>query len=95
MGNEIDLAVERQFRTINTMKVYVDNFQRMTTEAQLRKLFEGFGNVASVLIIRERPGGPSCGFGFVEMKKISEARTAIAALNGFRLGNLVLTVDEA
>lgn len=77
------------------MKVYVDNFHRETTEAQLRKLFESFGKVASVLIVRERPGGPSCGFGFVEMKERSEARTAITALNGSRLGSLMLKVDEA
>ena len=77
------------------MKVYIDNFQRKTTEAQLRKLFEGFGAVASVLIVRERPGGPSCGFGFVEMKEIIEARTAIMALNGTRHGSLVLKVVEA
>ena len=77
------------------MKVYVDNLQRKTTEAQLRKLFEGFGKVASVLIVRERPGGPSCGYGFVEMKETSEARMAIAALNGSLLGSLVLTVVEA
>ncbi len=77
------------------MKLYVDNLQRKTTEAQLRKLFEGFGKVASVLIVRERPGGPSCGYGFIEMREVSEARTAIAALNGSLLGSLVLTVVEA
>ena len=77
------------------MKVYIDNFQRQTTEAQIRKLFEGFGKVGRVLIVRERPGGPSCGFGFVEMNEVSEARTAIAALNGSRYDNLVLKVAEA
>ncbi len=77
------------------MRVYVDNFHQETTEAQLRGIFEGFGEVASVLIVRERPGGPSCCFGFVEMKEVSEARTAITALNGSRLGSLVLKVDEA
>lgn len=77
------------------MKVYIDNFHRATTEAELRKLFEGFGAVTSVLIVRERPGGPSCGYGFVEMTEIAEARSAITALNGSRLGSLVLMVDEA
>ena len=77
------------------INVYIDNFQQETTETQLRTLFEGFGTVANVLIVRERPGGPSCGYGFVEMKDSSEAQTAIAALNGSRLGRLVLTVEEA
>ena len=77
------------------MKVYIDNFHRATTEAQLRTLFEGFGRVTSVLIVRERPGGPSCGYGFVEMKEMLEARAAITALNGSQLGSLVLKVDEA
>lgn len=77
------------------MKVYVDNFQSKTTEAQIRTLFEGYGKVASVLIVRERPGGPSCGFGFVEMNETSEAKVAIAALNGSWFGSLVLRVDKA
>lgn len=77
------------------MKVYIDNFKQETTEAQLQKLFEGFGKVVSVLIVRERPGGPSCGFGFVEMKEVAEARTAITALHGTRLAGLVLKVAEA
>lgn len=77
------------------MKLYIDNLQRKITEGQLRKLFEDFGKVASVLIVRERPGGPSCGYGFIEMKEMSEARTAIRVLNGSRLGSLVLKVAEA
>ena len=77
------------------MNVYIDNFQQDTTEAQLRTLFEGFGTVANVLIVRERPAGPSCGFGFVEMTDSSEAQTAIAALNGSKFGRLVVRVEEA
>lgn len=77
------------------MRVYIDNFHRTTSEGQLQTLFEDFGTVASVMIVRERPGGPSCGFGFVEMQERSEARIAIAALDGSRLGSLVLTVEEA
>ena len=77
------------------MRLYVDNFQRKTTEAQLRKLFEGFGEVASIQIVRDRPGGASCGFGFVEMDDGSEARAAISKLNGSRRGSLLLRVEEA
>lgn len=77
------------------MNVYVDNFDRVTTEAQLRALFESFGTVLSVLIVRERPSGASCGFGFITMKEVVEANAAIAALNGARFGRLVLKVDEA
>lgn len=77
------------------MRVYIDNFPLAATEGQLQSLFEGFGTVASVHIVRERPGGPSCGYGFVVMKEPAEAQTAIAALNGFRLGGLLLKVDEA
>lgn len=77
------------------MNVYIDNLQQDTTEGQLRTLFEDFGTVANVLIVRERPGGPSCGFGFVEMKDSAEAHTAITALNGSRLGRLVMKVEKA
>jgi len=45
-------------------------------------LFEPYGAIEKVTIIRDRESGRSRGFGFVEMTNESEAATAIAALNG-------------
>jgi RNA recognition motif-containing protein len=77
------------------MNIYVTNLAYTTTEEELSQLFEPYGNVESVRIITDRETGRSRGFGFVEMPDATEARAAIAGLNGTALGGRALTVDEA
>lgn len=64
------------------MNIYVGNFTDQMTENDLRQMFEAFGEVESVKIIKNRFNGHSKGFGFVEMPSNSEADKAIKALNG-------------
>ena len=66
------------------MNIFVANLSFDTTEADMRKLFEGFGNVASVAIVmrKERKGSKSRGFGFVDMPDEKQVLAAIAALDG-------------
>ncbi|WP_020585293.1 RNA recognition motif domain-containing protein [Desulfobacter curvatus] len=64
------------------MNIYVGNFTEQMTETMLREMFETFGVVDSVKIIKNRFNGRSRGFGFVEMPSNSEADKAIKALNG-------------
>ena len=64
------------------MNIYVGNFTFQTTENDLRQMFEAFGAVETVKIIKDRFSGRSKGFGFVEMPNNSEADKAIKALNG-------------
>lgn len=52
------------------------------TENDLRQMFEAFGTVETVKIIKDRFSGRSKGFGFVEMPNNSEVDKAIKALNG-------------
>lgn len=52
------------------------------TENDLRQIFEAFGTVETVKIIKDRFSGRSKGFGFVEMPNNSEVYKAIKALNG-------------
>jgi cold-inducible RNA-binding protein len=77
------------------MNIYVTNLAYTTTEEELSQLFEPYGSVESVRIITDRETGRSRGFGFVEMPDATEARAAIAGLNGTALGGRALTVDEA
>lgn len=77
------------------MNIYVTNLTYTTTEEELSQLFEPYGIVESARIITERDTGRSRGFGFVEMPDATEARAAIAGLNGTALGGRALTVDEA
>ena len=77
------------------MNIYVGNLSRAVTEEELRQAFEGFGQVTSVNIIKDRYSGESRGFGFVEMAIKSEAQAAINGLNGTSLKERTLTVSEA
>ncbi len=63
------------------MNIFVGNLSFAATEANVKKLFEGFGSVASVRIVMEKKGTKSRGFGFVQMPDEQQALAAIVALN--------------
>jgi RNA recognition motif-containing protein len=77
------------------MRIFVANFAFTTTEEELVQLFHPYGEVASVRIMTDRETGRSRGFGFVDMPNGTEARAAIAGLNGTSLEDRTLTVNEA
>ncbi|MBM3250430.1 MAG: hypothetical protein FJZ09_06315 [Candidatus Omnitrophica bacterium] len=75
------------------MNIFVVNLLYEATEGDVKKLFEGFGNVASVKIAM-RKGKPG-GFGFIEMPDEQQALAAIAALNDKEFMGRVLHVEPA
>jgi len=77
------------------MNIYVGNLSYEVTEEDLKQAFEGFGQVESVNIIKDRYSGESRGFGFVEMSDKAEAESAIEGLNGKELKGRTLNVNEA
>jgi RNA recognition motif-containing protein len=77
------------------MNIYVGNLAYSVTEGQLEALFQEFGTVTSVNLIKDRHSGESKGFGFVEMEKQAEAEEAIKKLNGRPLDGRNLTVNIA
>jgi RNA recognition motif-containing protein len=77
------------------MNIYVGNISRQAKEDDLRPLFEPFGKIMSLSIIKDRFSGESKGFGFVEMSKKSEGEAAIEALNGKDFMGQAITVNEA
>ena len=68
---------------------------RATTEDELRGLFEGYGEVISAAVIKDRFTGESRGFGFVEMASKEEGEAAIEALNGKEVGGREIVVNVA
>jgi cold-inducible RNA-binding protein len=83
-------------RQRNKMKsVYVGNLNFETTEADLRTLFEPFGEVQSISVINDRETGRPRGFAFVEMPDDYEAAKAVAGLNGREVGGRALRINEA
>jgi len=77
------------------MNIYVGNLRYGVTEDSLKEIFEAYGEVTTVKIIRDRFSGESKGFGFVEMPSDDEAKKAIAELNGKDMDGRQLRVNEA
>ncbi|MBN1384738.1 MAG: RNA-binding protein [Elusimicrobia bacterium] len=77
------------------MGIYVGNLSNETTEEELKGVFQEFGEVTSVNIIKDKFTGQSRGFGFVEMASGDSAKAAIAGMNGKELKGRTLTVNEA
>ncbi|HBC86523.1 MAG TPA: RNA-binding protein [Lentisphaeria bacterium] len=77
------------------MKVlYVGNLPFTTTEEEVKAMYEQFGTVNSVKIIKDKESGRSRGFGFVEMDD-DAALKAIEGTNGKDMGGRNLRVNEA
>ena len=77
------------------MNIFVANIERKVTDEQLQELFQQYGEIASLKLIRDRDTGVSKGYAFVEMANDDEAQKAIDALNEFDLEGRALAVNEA
>jgi len=77
------------------MKLLVRNLDRLTTEEELKDLFQEFGTVQSCSLVMDRDSGASKGFGFIEMPKPSEAKIAIKNLNNKTVGGNRIRVKKA
>lgn len=77
-----------------TVSLYVGNLPFSTDSSSLQALFTPFGEVISARVMSDRETGRSRGFGFVEMAS-SDAKAAVASLNGKDHGGRALRVNEA
>ena len=64
------------------MKLLIRNLARTTTEEELREMFEGYGKLQSITVVKDKVTGLSKGFGFAEMPRQGEAKAAMKNLNG-------------
>ncbi len=77
------------------MKLLIRNLSSVTTEDEIRELFEGFGTVQSCDLVLDKETGKSKGFGFVEMPKQGEGKAAMKNLNGTMVDESVIRVKKA
>lgn len=77
------------------MNIFVGNLAEEVSEDDLREVFETFGQVESINILKDRFSGKSKGFGFVKMPSEEEAKAAIQGNNEKDLKGKALKVDEA
>jgi len=77
------------------MKLLIRNLDRVTTEKELKDLFQKFGTVQSCNLVMDKDTGASKGFGFIEMPKAGEAKAAIKNLNNQTVGDNKIRVKKA
>ena len=76
------------------MKLLIRNLDRSTTEQELSELFQTFGRVQSCDLVIDKVSGESKGFGFIEMPKVGEAKSAMKGLNNSTLGSNKIRVKK-
>jgi RNA recognition motif-containing protein len=77
------------------MNIFVGSLPYSLEEADLKELFEAYGEVTTVKIIMDRESGRSKGFGFVEMSDDEAAQKAISGLNGSEVAGRSIAVSQA
>lgn len=82
---------------IRNFNIYISNLSFCMTEDELRQEFILFGDVVSVNIIDDKHigSGQQRRYAYVEMALKSEGETAIASLEGKRIGNKIVNVIKA
>jgi len=97
-----------QFRTIGEMvehqrkcgskrftNVYVKNFNEAMTEEDLQKMFEKFGKITSLKLMKSDDDEKNKGFGFVSFDDAETAEAACAELNGTEVQGKTIYVGRA
>lgn len=76
-------------------KLYVQHLPQEMGEGQVRDLFEQFGKLRVLNLIKNRQTGKHRGYGFFEYEDPDVTDQAIEALNGFVCGASVLSVQRS
>lgn len=74
------------------MRIYVGSLHYNITEAMLRGIFEPFGAIDSINLLKDPDTGLSRGYGFLTFTKSDDARRAIEQLNGFEIAGRPMKV---
>ncbi len=77
------------------MKIYVGNLPFKIDSETLKGLFSSYGEIEEATIISDKFSGRSKGFGFVTFKEDEAAKKAIAEMNGKKVEERELKVNEA
>ena len=76
------------------MNIFVAGLSYQISDADLKELFEEYGEITSAKIITDRETRRSKGYGFVEMAD-EDGQRAIEELNGAEYDGRTLSVSEA
>lgn len=77
------------------MNIFIASLPYRLEEAEIKEIFEDYGQVDSVKLITDRETGRSKGYGFVEMPNDEQALKAIEDLNGTEIYERNISVSKA
>ncbi|GLI63119.1 hypothetical protein VaNZ11_006024 [Volvox africanus] len=76
-------------------KLYLGQLPSTTSEQLLRPLFEPFGPILELRLIRDRETGGLKGFGFLTMTTPAAAAAVMRAMHGYRIDGKMIVVKQA
>ena len=77
------------------MNIFIAGLSYAINDADLKELFNEYGEIASAKVITDRETGRSKGYGFVEIEDEEAAKKAIEELNGAEYDGRTIAVSEA
>jgi len=77
------------------LNIYVGNLPKTTDEETVRKLFEEYGEVTEIKLLKDQYSGELRGFGFITMPSKADGQKAIQEVNDVELEGRTLIVNEA
>uniref|UniRef100_U3F6S7 RNA-binding protein 23 n=1 Tax=Micrurus fulvius TaxID=8637 RepID=U3F6S7_MICFL len=76
------------------MRLYIGSLHCNITKEMLRGIFEPFGKIDSIVLMRDQDTGQSKGYGFITFAEAECARRALEQLNGFELASRPMRVGQ-
>ncbi|XP_025114772.1 RNA-binding protein 39-like isoform X1 [Pomacea canaliculata] len=76
------------------MRLYVGSLHFNITEDMLKGIFEPFGKIDDIKLIRDHETGRSQGYGFITFHNTDDAKKALEQLNGFELAGRPMKVGH-
>jgi len=77
------------------LNIYIGNLPKTTNEETVRKLFEEYGEVTEIKLLKDQYTDGLRGFGFVTMPSKADAQKAIQEVNDTEFEGRKLIVNEA
>jgi len=85
-------AVQRGYT--GPMRLYVGSLHFNINEEMLKGIFEPFGRIDKIELMREPETGRSKGYGFITFHDAEDAKKALEQLNGFELAGRAMKVNH-
>ncbi|CAL1279277.1 unnamed protein product [Larinioides sclopetarius] len=85
-------AMSAQRGNVGPMRLYVGSLHFNITEEMLKGIFEPFGKIDKIELLKDAETGKSKGYGFVTFHDSESAKKALDQLNGFELAGRPMKV---